>query len=152
MVELLNVGDQAPDFESVDQSGSTVKLSDFKGQPIIVYFYPRDNTPGCTTEACNFRDHIELFEQAGVKVIGISVDSEKSHKKFVDKYNLNFTLVADSAKDISKKYGVLGVTSAKRVTYIIDKEGKIAHVYPKVTPKEHAVEVFEKLKDLGLVS
>lgn len=152
MAELLNVGDDAPDFASVDQHGNHVKLSDFKGKAVIVYFYPRDNTPGCTTEACNFRDHIESYDSNGVKVLGISVDSQESHKKFTDKYNLNFTLVVDKSKGISKDYGVLGMTSAKRVTYIIGPDGKIAYVYAKVTPKEHAVDVFNKLKELGFVS
>lgn len=151
MVELLNIGAKAPDFESIDQNGTKVKLSDFKGQPVVVYFYPKDNTPGCTTEACNFRDNIEVFEKSGVKILGISVDSDRAHKKFADKYNLNFTLVADPSKDIARNYGVLGIATAKRVTYIVDKDGKIAHVYQKVTPREHAVEVFEKLKDLNLV-
>ena len=152
MVELLNIGDDAPDFTSVDQDGNKVKLSEFKGKPVIVYFYPKDNTPGCTTEACNFRDNIETYEQNGIKVLGISVDSQEAHRKFADKYSLNFTLVSDKSKDISKSYGVLGLATAKRVTYIIGPDGKIAHVYPKVSPKEHAVEVFEKIKELGYVS
>ena len=152
MAELLNVGDEAPDFTSVDQMGKSVKLSDFKGKPVIVYFYPKDNTPGCTAEACNFRDNIEMYESNGVKVLGVSVDSQDAHKKFTDKYGLNFTLVVDKSKDISKNYGVLGLATAKRVTYIVGPDGKIAHVYPKVSPKEHATEVFDKLKELGFVS
>ena len=150
MVELLEVGDAAPDFSSVDQEGQPVKLGDFRGKPVVLYFYPKDDTPGCTAEACNFRDNNELYEKAGVKVLGVSVDSQKSHKKFVDKYNLNFTLVADDGKAIAESYGVLGDRSAKRVTYLIGRDGKIAHVYPKVSPKEHAVEVMAKLKELGL--
>lgn len=151
MAELLKVGQTAPDFSSVDQDGSEVKLSDFIGKPVVVYFYPKDNTPGCTTEACNFRDNYSEYEKAGVKVLGISVDSQKSHKNFVDKYQLNFTLVADDTKEIAEKYGVLGARSASRVTYLIDGSGKVVHVYPKVTPKEHAVEVLGKLRELGLV-
>lgn len=150
MAELLNVGDSAPDFSSVDQDGAPVKLSDFRGSPVVLYFYPKDNTPGCTTEACNFRDNSDIYEKAGVKVLGVSVDSQKSHKNFVDKYELNFTLVVDDRKEISQSYGVLGARSASRVTYLIDKDGKIAHVYPKVSPKEHAVEVMKKLNELGL--
>lgn len=149
MAELLNVGESAPDFASVDQDGNDVKLSDFRGKPVVLYFYPRDDTPGCTAEACNFRDNYEEYEKAGVKVLGVSVDTQKSHKKFVDKYGLNFTLVADNSKEIAQKYGVLGTNSAKRVTYLIDREGKIMHVYPKVSPKEHAVEVMGKLKELN---
>lgn len=150
MAELLKVGDDAPGFSSIDQDGQPVKLVDFKGKPVVLYFYPKDDTPGCTAEACNFRDNNELYEKAGVKVLGVSVDSQKSHKKFVDKYNLNFTLVADDSKDIANSYGVLGGNTASRVTYLIDRDGKIAHVYPKVSPKEHAVDVMSKLKDLGL--
>ncbi len=150
MADLLNVGDSAPDFSSVDQNGQPVNLGSFKGKPVVLYFYPKDNTPGCTTEACNFRDNNELYEKAGVKVLGVSVDSQKSHKNFVDKYNLNFTLVADDSKTIAESYGVLGGKTASRVTYLIDKDGKIAHVYPKVSPKEHAVEVMSKLRELGL--
>lgn len=150
MAELLKVGEAAPDFNSVDQDGQQIKLGDFKGKPVVLYFYPRDDTPGCTAEACNFRDNNELYQKKGVKVLGVSVDSQKSHKKFVDKYNLNFTLVADDGKKIAESYGVLGGNTASRVTYLIDREGKIAHVYPKVSPKEHAVEVMSKLNELGL--
>ncbi len=150
MAELLKVGDAAPDFSSVDQDGNPVKLSDFKGSPVVVYFYPKDNTPGCTKEACNFRDNNEVYTKAGVKVLGVSVDGQKSHKNFVDKYDLNFTLVVDDSKEISQSFGVLGARSASRVTYILDKDGKVAHVYPTVKPSEHAVEVMGKIKELGL--
>lgn len=150
MVEPLEVGSVAPDFESVDQNGQKIKFSDYNGKVRVVYFYPRDNTPGCTTEACNFRDNYSQYEDSGIKVFGVSVDSEASHKKFADKYELNFTLVADDSKDIAQKYGVLGVNSAKRVTYIVDREGKIAFVYPKVSPKEHATEVLSKISELNL--
>lgn len=152
MAELLKVGDMAPDFESVDQDGKPIKLSQFRGKPVVVYFYPADDTPGCTTEACNFRDHMDHYEQAGVKVLGISVNTLKSHKKFAEKYNLNFPLVVDDSKEIARKYGVLGTRSASRVTYLVGPDGKIAHVYPKVTPKEHAVEVMQKLKELKFVN
>ena len=150
-MELLNVGDTAPDFSSVDQNGKPVRLSDFKGKPVVVYFYPKDDTPGCTKEACNFRDNYSEYEKAGVKVLGISVDDPNSHKKFEEKYSLNFTLVADHERKISENFGVLGDRNAKRVTYIIGKDGKIAHVYPKVSPDEHAVEVMKKLKELKMV-
>jgi peroxiredoxin Q/BCP len=150
-MELLKVGDTAPDFNSVDQNGKPVRLSDFKGKPVVVYFYPKDDTPGCTKEACNFRDNYAEYEKAGVKVLGISVDDPHSHKKFEEKYKLNFTLVADHEKKISENFGVLGDRNAKRVTYIIGKDGKIAHVYPKVSPDEHAVEVMKKLKELKML-
>lgn len=150
MVEPLEKGTTAPDFESVDQNGERIRLSDFDGKIRVVYFYPRDNTPGCTKEACNFRDNFDEYEKKGVKVFGISVDSQKAHKNFSDKYELNFPLVVDNSKEISEKYGVLGPSSAKRVTYIIGKDGKIAHVYAKVSPKEHAAEVLQKIEDLKL--
>lgn len=150
MAELLKVGSTAPDFEAFDQNGSTVKLSSFRGSPVVLYFYPRDNTPGCTVEACNFRDNNTEFEKKGVKVLGVSVDSVNSHKKFQDKFDLNFTLVSDSGKSISQSYGTFGGSSASRITYIIDKDGKIAFVYPRVTPKEHGREVLAKLQELSL--
>ena len=151
MADLLREGQTAPDFNSVDQNGMSVKLSDFRGKPVVVYFYPKDDTPGCTVEACSFRDNNSKFEQVGVKVLGISVDTQKSHRKFVDKYGLNFTLVADDGKTIAQEYGVLGGRSASTVTYLIDRHRKIAHVYPNVTPKEHAEDVLGKLRDLKLV-
>jgi len=149
-METLNVGDLAPDFETIDQDGKKVKLSDFKDSVVVLYFYPKDNTPGCTTEAKNFRDNIDLFTEKGIKVFGVSVDSSESHKKFQEKFNLNFTLLADKPKEIVNKYGVLGLATAKRVTYII-KDGKIVYVYPKVSPKEHAKEVYEKIQELNLI-
>ncbi len=150
-METLNIGDTAPDFEAVDQDGNKVRLSDFKDQVIVLYFYPKDNTPGCTMEAKNFRDNMNIFNEKGIKVLGASVDSSESHKKFQNKFNLNFTLVSDKQKDIVKKYGVMGLATAKRVTYII-KDGKIAFVYPKVSPKEHAKEVYDKIVELKLIS
>ena len=152
MAELLKIGEKAPDFESVDQDGRPVKLTDFTGKPVIVYFYPADDTPGCTAEACSFRDNINAYEQAGVKVLGVSVNTQNSHRKFADKYNLNFTLVVDNSKKIASDYGVLGTRSASRVTYIVGPDGKIAYVYPKVSPKDHAPEVMQKLRELKLVN
>lgn len=148
-MELLNVGDTAPDFEATDQDGNRVKLSDFADKTVVLYFYPKDNTPGCTVEAKNFRDNIDLFNENGVTVLGVSVDSPESHKRFQEKQGLNFTLVSDKEKKIVKDYGVLGLSTAKRVTYIINK-GKIVYVFPKVTPKDHAKEVYDKLKELNL--
>ncbi len=148
-MELLNIGDNAPDFEAVDQNGKRVKLSDYRDGVVVLYFYPKDNTPGCTIEAKNFRDNIDLFREKNIQVLGVSVDSEESHKKFETKFDLNFTLVSDKPKDITKKYGVLGLATAKRVTYIINN-GKIVYVYPKVSPKEHAKEVYDKILELKL--
>lgn len=151
MENELKIGDVAPDFELPFGSGKR-RLSEYRGKVVVVYFYPKDDTPGCTTEACNFRDNFDDYKSKGIEVIGVSVDSESSHKKFVEKYDLPFVLAADTSKEISKKYNVLGIGTAKRVTFIIDKEGKIAHIYPKVSPKEHANEVMGKIKELGLAS
>lgn len=147
----LKVGDSAPDFEVPLGSGRG-KLSDHRGKVVVVYFYPKDFTPGCTTEACNFRDNFSDFKSRGIDVIGVSLDSEDSHKKFAERYTLPFLLTSDSSKDISRKYNVLGLGAAKRVTFIINKEGKIAYVFPKVNPKEHAKEVLSKIKELGLAT
>lgn len=151
MAELLKVGDRAPDFSSVDQDGKDVKLSSFTGSPVVLYFYPKDDTPGCTREACAFRDSQADYEGKGVKVLGVSVDDAASHRKFQEKYKLNFTLVADDSTEISRAYGTLKGSMASRVTYIIDRDGKIAHVYPSVTPDTHSAEVMGKLAELGLV-
>lgn len=152
MAGILEAGAKAPDFEAKDQNGKTVRLSTFHGKTVVLYFYPKDDTPGCTVEACNFRDNFSSFRQHGIEVIGVSVDSENSHRKFADKYNLNFTLVSDGSKDIVEKYGVRGDSgSAKRVTYIIKPDGTIGYVYGKVAPKEHAVDVLNRIRELGLV-
>ncbi|EQB64774.1 MAG: hypothetical protein AMDU3_IPLC00004G0352 [Thermoplasmatales archaeon I-plasma] len=151
MENELRIGDKAPDFE-LPPSSEKGKLSDLKGKVVVVYFYPKDFTPGCTTEACNFRDNFDDFKKRGIEVVGVSTDSENSHKKFVEKYELPFLLAPDSSKEISKKYNVLGMGTAKRVTFIIDKEGKIAYIFPKVSPKEHAKEVLDKILDLGISS
>lgn len=151
MEKDLKVGDIAPDFE-IHMGGRNGKLSDYKGKVVVLYFYPRDFTPGCTTEACNFRDNFEDFRSRGIEVIGVSVDSEKSHAKFTEKYSLPFLLAPDGSKVISEKYNVMGLSTAKRVTFIIDKDGKIAFIFPKVSPKEHAEEVLGKIEELQLAS
>ena len=151
MTNLPRIGDIAPDFEAPDETGSRVKLSALKGSTVVLYFYPKDDTPGCTAEACSFRDSHSEFQKKGIKVVGVSVDNEKSHTKFKEKYNLNFTLVADKEKDIARKYGVLSDRGvASRVTFVIDSHGKIAHVYDKVTPKDHYSEVMSKIEELNL--
>lgn len=151
MVDLLKVGDKAPDFYSVDQKGNEVRLSHFKGSPVVLYFYPKDDTPGCTIEACDFRDSHSAFEDLGINVLGVSVDDSLSHRDFVRKYDLNFTLVADDSKEISRQYGTLEGEVSRRVTYLIDGEGTIVHVYPKVSPDKHSEEVLEKLRTLKLI-
>ncbi|MGC8546444.1 MAG: peroxiredoxin [Thermoplasmata archaeon] len=150
MENSLRIGDLAPDFEAIDQNGRELKISERKGKVVVLYFYPKDFTPGCTAEACNFRDNFDEFTKRGIDVIGISVDSEGTHKKFADKLGIPFILLSDKGKEISKKYNVLGFTSAKRVTFIIDKEGRIAYIFEKVSPKEHAKEVINKIDELKI--
>jgi thioredoxin-dependent peroxiredoxin len=146
---LLEVGDKAPAFQTTNQDGDAVSLRDFKGRKVVLYFYPKDDTPGCTKEACSFRDGWSKFRRKGVAVLGVSVDDEKSHRKFADKFSLPFALLADTDKEIVKAYGVWGEKSmygrkymgTHRVTYLIDEKGKIAAVWPKVKPDAHADEV-----------
>ena len=146
---LLEVGDKAPAFKTTDQDGDEVALRDFKGKKVVVYFYPKDDTPGCTKEACSFRDGWSKFRRKGVAVLGVSVDDEKSHRKFADKFSLPFALLADTDREIVKAYGVWGEKSmygrkymgTHRVTYLVDEKGKIAAVWPKVKPDAHAEEV-----------
>ena len=148
---MLKEGDKAPDFETVDQDGEPVKLSDFKGQKVVLYFYPKDNTPGCTKEACSFRDSFGAFNRLGIKVLGVSLDSEASHKKFIAKYELPFTLLADTDKHVSEAYGVYGekqfmgrkFMGINRMTFLIDEKGTIVKVFSKVNTGEHADEVLE---------
>lgn len=151
---LLKTGAKAPDFTSVDQDGKSVALSQFKGKKVVLYFYPKDDTPGCTKEACAFRDSFPKFEKLGVIVLGVSVDDEKKHKKFAEKYNLPFRLVVDAEKKIVQDYGVWGMKKfmgreymgTNRVTYLIDENGVIEAVFPKVKPEKHADELLEVLK------
>ncbi len=146
----LKEGDPAPDFSLMGNDGQSHKLSDFKGQYVVLYFYPKDETTGCTTEACSFRDDISEITKSGAKVIGVSVQDVISHKDFVKKYSLNFLLLADTDKKVVKAYGVLNSVwgMANRVTFIIDPEGKIVKIYPKVDPDGHSKEVLAELKTL----
>lgn len=151
MGDLLPVGSPAPDFSSVNQDGRPVALGDFRGRTVVLYFYPKDDTPGCTAEACAFRDDLEEFRGRNVAILGVSVDDAASHKRFQQKYGLNFTLVADPDKEITRRYGALGLLGvARRVTYIIDGKGIIRHVYERVRPRDHSREVLETLKALGV--
>jgi len=146
---MLKEGDKAPDFESKDQNGNPVKLSDFEGQKVVLYFYPKDDTPGCTKEACSFRDADDVYREKGIKVFGVSTDDEKSHQKFISKFQLPFDLLADTDKDIVEKYGVWGEKSmygkkylgTNRKTFLIDEQGKIAKIFDKVNVAVHADEV-----------
>ena len=150
---LLEVGDKAPAFRAKDQEGETVSLSDFKGKKLVLYFYPKDDTPGCTKEACSFRDGWSKFKKRGIAILGVSTDDEKSHRKFADKFSLPFPLLADPEKKIVTDYGVWGEKSmygrkymgTHRVTYVIDEKGKIAAVWPKVKPDGHADEILEAI-------
>ena len=148
---MLTAGSPAPSFSAKDQSGSTVTLANFRGKKVALYFYPKDDTPGCTAQACNLRDNIGSLTQHGIQVIGVSVDSEKSHKKFEEKFGLNFPLLADVDHAIVDAYGVWGEKQfmgkthmgIHRVTYLIDEEGVIKDVISKVDTKDHATQVLQ---------
>jgi thioredoxin-dependent peroxiredoxin len=150
----LKVGQKAPDFTVLNDQGEKVKLSDFKGKKVVLYFYPKDDTPGCTTEACAFRDGIEQIKKQGAVVLGVSTDSVASHQKFKNKFDLNFPLLADTEKKVVEAYGTWQEKSmygkkymgTVRSTFIIDEQGKISHIFPKVKVKEHYNEVVEALK------
>lgn len=155
-MKLLKIGQKAPAFTLKDQNAETHSLSDARGKWLLLYFYPRDNTPGCTKEACEVRDNFDVFQDHDCLVWGVSTDSVESHKKFEEKYGLPFTLLADTEKEVVQKYGVwapkkfmgkefIGIV---RASYLIDPEGKVAKVYPKVKPALHALEVLEDLKAL----
>ena len=149
----LKEGEKAPDFTAKDQNGKQVSLSDFKGKNVILYFYPKDDTPGCTAEACSFRDNYQGLTSQGFEVIGISTDDEKSHKKFEVKYRLPFTLIADEDKHIVERYGVwveknmYGKTymGTARTTFIIDSDGIIRHIIHKVDTKNSTQQVLDLL-------
>jgi peroxiredoxin Q/BCP len=143
----------APDFSLQDQDNKTHTLSDYAGKWVVIYFYPKDDTPGCTTEACSFRDEYDYIKENGAVVLGISKDSVTSHKKFAAKYNLHFPLLSDESLDTIKAYGAWGERSMYgrtfegiiRSTFIINPKGEIAKEYPKVTPKGHAVQIVKDL-------
>lgn len=141
---LLKPGDEAPDFEALDQQGQPVRLRDHRGKPVVLYFYPADDTPGCTAEACGFRDDAEAWRAAGAVVMGVSTQGVDSHGRFADKHHLDFTLVADPGKQVCRAYGALGFTGlAKRVTYLVGPDGKVAKVWAQVSPRGHSHEVVE---------
>jgi peroxiredoxin Q/BCP len=146
---MLKEGNKAPDFTAKDRDGNKVKLSDYKGKRVVLYFYPKDDTPGCTKEACSFRDADDVFNSKGIKVFGVSTDDEKSHQKFISKFQLPFDLLADTDKKIVEKYGVWGEKSmygrtymgTLRKTFLIGEDGKIVKIFDKVKVAEHADEV-----------
>ena len=133
----LKVGNNAPDFTLLDENGEEQTLSDYFGKNIVVYFYPKDDTPGCRKEACSIRDNFTIFEESNIVVFGISYDSPKSHKKFAEKYNLPFTLLSDSEKSVAKLYNSNGFLMAKRNTFLIDKDGLIFRIYRNVDVSTH---------------
>jgi thioredoxin-dependent peroxiredoxin len=141
----LAVGSDAPNFTVKDTNGNTVSLSDFKGKTVVLYFYPKDDTPGCTKQACSFRDASTEYQGKDVVVLGVSVDDEASHQAFTQKYNLNFPLLADTQKTLVNAYDVDGGGYAKRVTYVIDGNGKIIHVDSSVNTSTHANDVLTAL-------
>ncbi|HAL54644.1 MULTISPECIES: thioredoxin-dependent thiol peroxidase [Sphingobacterium] len=150
----LEIGQQAPDFSAKNQHGETVHLSDFKGKKVILYFYPKDNTPGCTTEACNFRDNYQSLKKEGYEIIGVSVDDEASHKKFITKHELPFQLLVDEDKSLVVAYGVWveknmygkKYMGTARTTFVIDADGIIQHIIKKVDNKNAS----QQIRDLGI--
>lgn len=155
-MNLIQIGKKAPAFKLKDQNGKVHTLSQYAGKWIVLYFYPKDDTPGCTKEACMIRDNFPAFKKLGITVFGVSADDEKSHKKFESKYDLPFTLLADVGHVVAEKYGAWGkkkfmgreYDGMHRVSFLIDPQGKIAKVYEKVKPETHAEELLVDLKEL----
>ena len=154
---MLSPGDQAPDFELPDQDGRPVRLSELKGRRVVLYFYPKADTPGCTTQACGIRDHGADYEAANAVVLGVSPDPVTKVKKFHDKFDMNFTLLADADHAVAETYGVWAEKSMYgrtywgnlRATFVIDEHGVVRHVIPKVSPKTHDDEVLAALSELA---
>ena len=148
---MLKEGDAAPDFETRDAEGNAVKLSDLRGRKVVLYFYPKDDTPGCTKEACSFRDSFAEFGRRGIEVLGVSTDDENSHRKFAEKYSLPFKLLADTDHEVADLYGVYGEKQfmgrksmgVARKTFLIDEEGRLRKVFDQVKVDEHADEVLQ---------
>jgi thioredoxin-dependent peroxiredoxin len=154
---MLEAGQAAPDFELPDQNGDSVRLSALRGQTVVLYFYPRADTPGCTIQACGVRDRRADYETAGARVLGVSPDSVEDVRKFADKFDLGFTLLADAEHSVAEAYGTWGEKSmygkkywgVQRATFLIDPEGRVARVFPKVSPKSHDEVVLEALSELA---
>jgi peroxiredoxin Q/BCP len=147
----IKIGDKAPDFKGIDQNGKIIASKDLKGKKVILYFYPKDDTPGCTAESCNLRDNYQALLKIGYAVVGVSADNEKSHKKFADKYELPFPLIADTEKEILESYDAWGEKSMYgkkymriiRKTYVIDEKGNIERIFDKVDTKNHTEQILE---------
>jgi len=154
---MPEVGDQAPDFAAIDGDGQPIALSDFAGRNLILYFYPKDDTPGCTTEACDFRDHLPRFGEVNAEIVGVSKDSAKSHRKFADKFELPFRLLSDESQAVCQAYDVIQEKSMygkkylgiERTTYLIDGDGVIQGKWAKVKVNGHVAEVLAAVKALG---
>jgi thioredoxin-dependent peroxiredoxin len=150
----ISANQTAPDFVLPDENGVPQSLSDYRGKPVVLYFYPKDDTPGCTTEACNFRDDYSAYEEAGVVILGVSPDSPKSHTKFKAKYNLPFTLLSDEDHHVAELYGVWGpkkymgreYEGIYRTTFVIDSEGNLQQVFEDVKPADHSAQLLQALK------
>jgi len=148
-------GKKAPDFSAATDGGKKLKLSDLRGKPVVLYFYPKDDTPGCTKEACSFRDSFAKFKKRGIEVLGVSLDSEAKHKKFAQKYDLPFRLLADTDRAIVEGYGTYGekkfmgrtYMGIHRMTFLIDEKGKIKKIFSKVKPEDHAEEVLAAFEE-----
>ena len=146
---MIKIGDKAPDFKGTDQEGKGIKLSDLKGKKLVLYFYPKDNTPGCTAEACDLRDNYQRFEAMGYKIVGVSKDNEKSHKSFIEKFNLPFPLISDKEAEILKAYEAWGrkkfmgkeYDGIIRKTFVIDENGVILDIIEKVDTKAHSKQI-----------
>jgi peroxiredoxin Q/BCP len=154
MSEMPRPGNLAPDFEGTTQTGERLRLSDLRGRPVALYFYPEDDTSGCTKQACNLRDHYGALLAAGVAVVGVSPDDEASHERFAEKYSLPFPLVADPKKEIAEAYGVWGPKNLygvlrmglKRTTFLIGPDGRVLHIFKRPNTSGHAEEILEKLQ------
>lgn len=157
MAVTLNEGDKAPDFKGLDQDGNTIQLSDFKGKNLILYFYPKDNTPGCTKEACNLRDNYTYWLEKGYAVVGVSPDTAASHQKFIEKFELPFPLIADTDKSVMEAYGTWGEKNmygnikmgVLRTTFIIDEEGNITKIFKRPKNDAHTEQITQGLEKLG---
>ena len=150
-MKVLKVGDKAPDFSCLDQNGNLINLSDLIGKKIVIFFYPKANTPGCTSEACNLNDNYSRFKSLGYEIIGVSADNKKSQKKFSDKFGFNYSLLCDENKDLINAYGVWGLKKfmgkeymgINRKTFLIDEEGIISQIINKVKTKEHTSQILD---------
>lgn len=153
-MKKIEIGDKAPDFKGLNQDGKEVKLSDFWGKNLILYFYPKDSTPGCTAEACDLRDNYQMWQSKSYEILGISPDSQKSHQKFIEKYNLPFDLISDTEKEILIAYNAWGEKSmygkkymgVLRKTYVINSKGIIENIFEKVKTKEHSNQILNEIK------